>query len=135
MINGIDHIGIAVRSLNAHIPLYRDLFGLGEPEIEDVPDQHVRTAIFRTGESRIELLEPIDGEGPIAAFLERRGEGIHHVALKSTEIQGDISRVLDGGLRMIDEVPRSGAGGAEIAFVHPKSTGSVLYELCHREEH
>lgn len=135
MINGIDHIGIAVHSLESHIPLYRDVFGLGEPEIEDVPEQQVRTAIFHTGESRVELLEPVDGSGPIASFLERRGEGIHHVALKSEGIRDDIARVLDSQLRMIDEEPREGAGGAHIAFIHPKSTGSVLVELCEREEH
>lgn len=132
MINGIDHIGIAVRSLEARIPFYRDVLGLGPPVLEEVADQQVRTAIFHTGESRVELLEPIDGAGPIAVFLERHGEGIHHVALKSEGVRDDIARVLGADLRMIDEEPRAGAGGARIAFVHPKSTGSVLLELCER---
>lgn len=134
MINGIDHIGIAVHSLETHIPFYRDVLGLGEPEIEEVPDQQVRTAIFHTGGSRVELLEPVDDSGPIAAFLERRGEGIHHVALASEGIGDDIARVVGSGLRMIDKEPRPGAGGAQIAFVHPKSAGSVLLELCQRSE-
>lgn len=134
MIDGIDHIGIAVRSIAERIPFYRDTLGLGPPEIEDVPDQSVRTAVFVTGGSRIELLEPLGGEGPIARFLESRGEGIHHVALKSSDIHGEIARVLTDGSRMIDEVPRDGAGGARIAFVHPRSSGSVLVEFCSRSE-
>ncbi len=135
MINGIDHIGIAVKSLEERIPFYRDVLGLGEPEVEEVADQQVRTAIFDTGAGRVELLEPINGAGPIAAFLERSGEGIHHLALKSEEIEQDISAVLSADLRMIDSQPRSGAGGARIAFVHPKSTGSILLELCQRTPH
>ncbi|MFW5693747.1 MAG: methylmalonyl-CoA epimerase [Alkalispirochaeta sp.] len=132
MINGIDHVGIAVKSLEERIPFYRDVLGLGEPEIEEVADQQVRTAIFDTGAGRVELLEPINGAGPIGAFLTSRGEGIHHIALKSTGIEQDISAVISADLNMIDSEPRPGAGGARIAFIHPKSTGSVLLELCER---
>jgi methylmalonyl-CoA/ethylmalonyl-CoA epimerase len=134
MNRGIDHIGIAVHSLDERIPFYRDVLGLGEPEIEEVADQRVRTAIFVTGESRIELLEPINGEGPIAAFLEKRGEGIHHVALGSSDVTASLAAVRGANLRLIDEVPRPGAGGAQIGFVHPASTGSVLLEFCQRGE-
>lgn len=139
MIDGIDHIGIAVRSLDERIPFYRDVLGLGEPEIESVPDQRVRTAVFHTGGSRLELLEPLDGEGPIARFLEKRGEGIHHLALRSAAapgggIEAAIAAVLEADLRMIDTAPRDGAGGARIAFVHPASTGGVLLEFCERSE-
>ncbi len=132
MIQGIDHIGIAVRSLVDRIPFYRDVLGLGEPEIEEVEDQAVRTAVFHTDAGRIELLEPLHEGSPIATFLERRGEGIHHVALATDDITGGIGAVRDAGMRMIDAEPRAGAGGADIAFVHPKSTGSVLVELCQR---
>lgn len=132
MINGIDHIGIAVRSLEERIPFYRDVLGLGDPEIEEVPDQGVRTAIFPTGAGRIELLEATSEESPIARYLEKNGEGIHHVALGSTDIGAAIATVRDAGLRMIDEKPRDGAGGARIAFVHPKSSGGVLLEFCSR---
>jgi methylmalonyl-CoA/ethylmalonyl-CoA epimerase len=128
----IDHIGIAVRSLEERIPFYRDILGLGEPEIETVDDQKVRTAIFFAGEGRLELLEATDPESPIAKYIEKNGEGIHHIALRTPDIEGAIAGVLDADLRMIDSKPRGGAGGAEIAFVHPKSTGGVLLEFCWR---
>lgn len=130
MINGINHLGIAVRSLDERIPFYRDVLAMGEPEIEIVPEQKVRVAIFPTEAGRIELLEPTSAESPIARFIEKNGEGIHHVALGSTDINGEISAVESAGLRMIDSAPREGAGGSRIAFVHPKSTGGVLLEFC-----
>ena len=132
MISGIDHIGIAVKSLEERIPLYRDVLGLGEPKIEVVPEQKVRVAVFPTDHGRIELLEPTSPESPIALFIEKKGEGIHHVALGTDDIRSQIAGVDDAGLRMIDAEPRGGAGGAQIAFVHPKSTGSVLLEFCER---
>jgi methylmalonyl-CoA/ethylmalonyl-CoA epimerase len=144
MIELIDHIGIAVRSLEERIPFYRDVIGLGEPEIETVKDQKVRTAVFFVGagasagdsgidrRGRIELLEATDPESPIAKFIEKNGEGIHHIALRTSGLEDAIADVLDAELRMIDSKPRSGAGGAEIAFVHPKSTGGVLLEFCRR---
>ncbi|MDA3948743.1 MAG: methylmalonyl-CoA epimerase [Spirochaeta sp.] len=137
MVEMIDHIGIAVRSLEERIPFYRDVLGLGEPEIETVADQKVRTAVFFVGADtdrggRLELLEATDPESPIAKYIEKNGEGIHHIALRTPDLEGAIAGVLDGELRMIDEKPRGGAGGAEIAFVHPKSTGGVLLEFCRR---
>ena len=132
MVHGIDHAGIAVRSLEERIPFYRDVLGLGEPEIEEVPAQKVRVAMFQTGAGRIELLEPTSPESPIAKFIEKNGEGIHHLALGTEDINGAIQAVEAPGLRMIDSVPREGAGGARIAFVHPKSSGGVLLEFCRR---
>ncbi|TVR66874.1 MAG: methylmalonyl-CoA epimerase [Spirochaetaceae bacterium] len=132
MIRGIDHIGIAVRSLDERVPFYRDTLGLGEPEIEEVPEQKVRVAMFHTGAGRLELLEPTSPESPIAKFMEKNGEGIHHLALGTEDITGSIGAVEGAGLRMIDSVPREGAGGAQIAFVHPKSSGGVLLEFCRR---
>ncbi len=132
MITGIDHIGIAVESLETRIPFYRDVLGMGEPEIEEVAEQKVRVAVFYTPHGRIELLEPTSPESPVAAFLEKKGEGIHHLALGSDAIEAQIAGVQEAGLRMIDATPRDGAGSAKIAFVHPKSTGSVLLEFCRR---
>lgn len=133
MIDGIDHIGIAVKSLEDRIPFYRDVLAMGEPEIEEVPEQKVRTAIFHTNHGRVELLEPTADDSPIAKFLERNGEGIHHLALGTADITGAITAVNSANLRMIDSSPRGGAGGAKIAFAHPKSTGGVLLEFCQRE--
>ncbi len=132
MITGIDHVGIAVRSLDERVPFYRDVLAMGEPELEEVPEQKVRVAMFRTGAGRIELLEPTDPESPIAKFIEKNGEGIHHLALGTGEINAGIAAVETAGLRMIDSTPRDGAEGAQIAFVHPKSTGGVLLEFCRR---
>ena len=105
---------------------------MGEPEIESVPDQKVRVAIFATAHGRIELLEPTSPESPIAKYLEKKGEGIHHVALGSADVTEEIASVTDAGLRMIDSEPREGAGDAHIAFTHPASTGGVLLEFCSR---
>lgn len=132
LIGGIDHIGIAVRSLEERVPFYRDVLGLGEPEIEEVAEQKVRVAMFHTGAGKVELLEPTSPESPIAKFMDKNGEGIHHVALGTGDITASIGAVEAAGLRMIDSVPREGAGGAQIAFVHPKSSGGVLLEFCRR---
>lgn len=131
-IGRIDHLGIAVRSIEAAMPLYTGMLGLSLHEIEEVPDQKVRTAVFPVGESRIELLEPTSPESPVAKFLEKRGEGIHHVALGVSDVTEALARLKAEGATLIDETPRKGAGGALIAFVHPKSTGGVLLELCQR---
>ncbi len=133
MIQGIDHIGIAVRSLEERIPFYRDVLGMTGMVIEEVPEQKVRVAMFPTAAGRIELLEPTDPESPIAKFIEKNGEGIHHLALGSSDLTEEIAAVNDAGLRMIDQSPREGAEGALIAFAHPKSTGSVLLEFCTRK--
>jgi len=131
-IGKIDHLGIAVRSIEAAMPLYTGMLGLELHEIEEVADQMVRTAVFPVGESRIELLEPTSPESPVAKFLEKRGEGIHHVALGVQDVAAALAKLKAEGARLIDEAPRRGAGGAMIAFVHPKSTGGVLLELCQR---
>lgn len=132
MIDGIDHVGIAVRSLAERIPFYRDVLALGEPELTEVPDQKVRIAIFCRGAGRIELLEPSSDDSPIKKFLEVHGEGIHHIAFATDPIETGISAIEGAGLRMIDCVPRIGAEGSRIAFIHPKSTGGVLVEFCQR---
>lgn len=131
-IGKIDHLGIAVHSIEAAMPLYTGMLGLELHEIEEVEDQKVRTAVFPVGESRIELLEPTSPDSPVAKFLEKRGEGIHHVALGVQDVAAALARLKAEGARLIDEAPRKGAGGAMIAFVHPKSTGGVLLELCQR---
>ena len=133
MIKKVDHIGIAVKNLEDAIKIWENL-GLKVEEIEEVPDQKVRTAIFHAGETRIELLEATAEDSPIAKFIEKRGEGIHHIALGVENIEEHLEKLKEKGFRLIDEKPRIGAGGAKIAFVHPKSVGGVLLELCEREE-
>ncbi len=132
MFKKIDHVGIAVKNLEEAIKVWEGL-GLKVEEIEEVPDQKVRTAIIHIGESRIELLEPTAEDSPIAKFIAKRGEGIHHIALGVTNIEEHLRELKEKGYRLIDEKPRIGAGGAKIAFVHPKSVTGVLLELCERE--
>ncbi|KUH33221.1 MULTISPECIES: methylmalonyl-CoA epimerase [Thermococcus] len=133
MIKKIDHVGIAVKNLEEAIKVWEGL-GLKVEEIEEVPDQKVRTAIIHVGESRIELLEPTAEDSPIAKFIAKRGEGIHHIALGVDDIEGQLEKLKGEGYRLIDEQPRIGAGGARIAFVHPKAVTGVLLELCERKE-
>ena len=128
-IGPIDHIGIAVRSLEEAMAFYRDTLGLPLAEIEEVEDQLVRTAIFCTGEGRVELLEATSPDSPIAKFLEKRGEGIHHMAVRVTDIQAKLTELEAAGAQLIDRTPRIGAGGHLIAFVHPKAAHGVLLEL------
>lgn len=132
-IGKIDHLGIAVRSLEAAMPLYADALTLPLHETEEVPEQKVRAAIFTVGESRLELLEPTSPESPVAKFIEKRGEGLHHVALGVPDVAAALAHLKAMGCQLIDEKPRVGAGGALIAFVHPKSTHGVLLELCQRK--
>ncbi|MBP1910989.1 methylmalonyl-CoA epimerase [Thermococcus stetteri] len=132
MIKKIDHVGIAVKNLEEAIKVWEGL-GLKVDEIEEVPDQKVRTAIIHVGESRIELLEATSEDSPIAKFIAKRGEGIHHIALGVDNIEEHLEKLKEAGYRLIDEKPRIGAGGAKIAFVHPKSVTGVLLELCQRE--
>lgn len=126
---GIDHIGIAVSDLDAAIRLYRSLFGSGPDSTEEVADQKVRTAFFSAGESNIELLEPTGDDSPISKFLARRGDGIHHICLAVADLERFLDELRQSGVRLIDSVPRTGAHGKRVAFVHPKSTGGVLIEL------
>ncbi|ASJ02289.1 methylmalonyl-CoA epimerase [Thermococcus profundus] len=132
MFKKIDHVGIAVKNLEEAIKVWEGL-GLKVDEIEEVPDQKVRTAIIHVGESRIELLEPTSEDSPIAKFIAKRGEGIHHIALGVDDIEGHLEKLKEAGYRLIDEKPRIGAGGAKIAFVHPKAVTGVLLELCQRD--
>lgn len=124
----LDHVGIAVRDLTAATALFRTLLGREPSGTEDVPGERVRVAFFQVGETRIELLEPTAPDSPVAKFLEKRGEGIHHFALAVADVDGEAARLRASGATLAGE-PRSGAGGARVAFVHPKSAGGVLVEL------
>lgn len=130
MVQNVNHIGIAVRSIEAQREFYEGALGAVFESIEEVPSQKVRVAFFRIGDVRLELLEPTDPAGPVATFLDKRGEGLHHIAFTVDDIQARIAELKRAGLRMIDEVPRPGAHHMRIAFVHPKSTFGVLTELC-----
>jgi methylmalonyl-CoA/ethylmalonyl-CoA epimerase len=129
-VKAINHIGIAVRSIDAQRPFYEGTLGGVFEGVEEVPDQRVRVGFFRINEVRLELLEPTEPGSPVAAFLDKRGEGLHHVAFTVEDLEARIAELKQSGLRMIDEVPRPGAHHMRIAFVHPKSTFGVLTELC-----
>jgi methylmalonyl-CoA/ethylmalonyl-CoA epimerase len=126
----IEHIGIAVRNLGASIGFYEKILGLRCYNTEEVADQKVKTAFFKVGKTKIELLESTDPEGPIAKFIEKRGEGIHHIAFAVKDIEKNLKLAGDKGVQLIDIVPRKGAEGLDIAFIHPKSTSGVLIEIC-----
>jgi methylmalonyl-CoA/ethylmalonyl-CoA epimerase len=126
----IEHIGIAVNSLDDSIHFYEKVLGLSCYKIEEVPDQKVRTAFFMIGQTKIELLESTDPDGPIGKFIEKRGEGIHHIAYAVDGIDERLSEAEAAGIRLIDRTARQGADGLSIAFLHPKSTFGVLTELC-----
>ena len=130
MTEKINHIGIAVHSLDASIPFYRDQLGMTFEGTEEVPDQKVRVAFLQVGESRIELLEATSEDSPVAKFIEKKGEGIHHIAYEVDDVEKAIAGMKHSGARMIDETPRKGAHNSLIAFVHPKASGGVLTELC-----
>lgn len=126
----IEHIGIAVRSIDQARAFYEKVLGLRCYAVEEVPDQKVKTAFFRIGPTKIELLESTDPEGPIGRFLEKRGEGIHHIAFAVPDVSAALAEAKNAGVQLIDDRPRGGAEGLQIAFLHPKSTGGVLTELC-----
>jgi methylmalonyl-CoA/ethylmalonyl-CoA epimerase len=126
----IEHIGIAVTSLNDAIPFYENVLGLKCYNIEEVADQKVKTAFFMVGRTKIELLESTDPEGPIGKFIEKRGEGLHHIAFAVEGIEDRLNEAAAAGVRLIDSLPRNGAEGMSIAFLHPKSTFGVLTEFC-----
>lgn len=132
MINakGVNHIGIAVRSIAEHHEYYERLLGAEFEGVENVPAQKVKVAFFRLGCVRLELLEPTSLYSPIAKFLDKRGEGLHHIAFSVEQLDARIRELQESGLRMIDEHPRRGAHHMQIAFLHPASTGGVLTELC-----
>ncbi len=126
----IEHIGIAVKNLDESIKYYQDVLGLECYNIEEVKDQKVKTAFFKVGETKIELLESTDPEGPIGKYVEKKGEGVHHIAFAVENIEEKLKHAENKGIRLVDEVPRKGAEGLDIAFLHPKSTFGVLTELC-----
>ena len=130
-ISHIEHLGIAVKSLEEAIPYYENILGLKCYSIEEVADQKVKTAFFKVGQTKIELLEPTSEDSTIAKFIEQRGEGIHHMAFAIEDgVANALAEVEAKGVRLIDKAPRKGAEGLNIAFLHPKSTCSVLTELC-----
>lgn len=126
----VDHIGVAVASLDEALSFYRDSLGLAVHEIEEVADQKVRVAMLPVGPTNIELLEPTSPDSPIARFLEKKAPGIHHIAVAVTDIDSVLADLKARGVRLINEEPLTGAGGKRIAFVHPAATGGVLLELC-----
>ena len=129
-ISHIEHIGIAVKNLEEAIPFYENVLGLKCYAIEEVADQKVKTAFFRVGEVKIELLESTDPEGPIGKFIANRGEGVHHMAFAVENLESCLAEAEEKGIRLIDHQPRKGAEGLHIAFLHPKSTIGVLTEFC-----
>ncbi|MDD3437890.1 MAG: methylmalonyl-CoA epimerase [Clostridiaceae bacterium] len=133
MVSKIDHIGIAVSNLDEAVKLYRDVLGLELHGTEVVPEQKVKVAFLPVGDTEVELLESTSAEGPIAKFIEAKGQGIQHIAFRVDDIEAALEEMKAKGMRLIDEKPRYGAGGAKIAFLHPKSTGGVLIELCERK--
>jgi methylmalonyl-CoA/ethylmalonyl-CoA epimerase len=126
----IEHIGIAVKSLSDAIPFYEKVLGLTCYAVEEVKDQKVKTAFFMVGQTKIELLESTDPEGPIGKFIEKKGEGIHHIAFAQEDIAASLKVAEENGVQLIDKNPRKGAEGLNIGFLHPKSTFGVLMEFC-----
>lgn len=126
----IEHIGIAVKSLEAAIPFYEEMLGLKCYSIEEVAEQKVKTAFFMVGQTKIELLESTDPEGPVGKFIEKKGEGIHHMAFAVNGLADTLNELGEKGVQLIDKTPRKGAEGLNIAFLHPKATFGVLTELC-----
>jgi methylmalonyl-CoA/ethylmalonyl-CoA epimerase len=129
-IKHIEHIGIAVKSIEESLPYWEGVLGLKCYAIEEVADQKVKTAFFKVGQTKIELLESTDPEGPVGKFIEKKGEGVHHIAFAVENIEEALLEAKEKGVRLIDEVPRKGAEGLSIGFLHPKSTHGVLTEFC-----
>lgn len=128
----IDHLGLAVNSIDEGKKFWSDILGLAFEGAETVAEQKVTTAFFPVGESEVELLESTSPEGPVAKYIEKRGAGIQHVAFRVENIEAALAELKEKGVKLIDQEPRIGAGGARIAFLHPKATGGVLVELCER---
>ncbi len=129
----IDHIGIATRELKEATAVWRDALGLRVEFTEDIAEQGVRIAMLPIGETHIELLEPLTQESPVGKFLEKRGPGIHHIAIRVDDIEATLGQLKEKGARLIDEAPRIGAGGCLVAFIHPSSTNGVLLELVQQQ--
>lgn len=133
MVNKIDHLGIAVHSIAQARIFYENVLGLSCERIEEVASQKVRTAFFTIGDTHIELLEPTELDSPVARFLDKHGEGIHHIGYLSNDIEQELDRARENGIQLINEEPVAGAGGKRIAFLHPKSTHGVLTEICSKK--
>jgi methylmalonyl-CoA/ethylmalonyl-CoA epimerase len=129
----IDHLGIAVNSIDQGRAFWSDILGLQYEGSETVAEQNVTTAFFPVGDSEVELLESTTPDGPVAKFIEKKGEGIQHIAFRVENIDAALDELKQKGVKLIDEQPRIGAGGAKIAFLHPRSTGGILVELCQRD--
>ncbi len=129
---GVDHIGIAAGSMDERADFYTHVLDMAVTGIEEVTDQKVRTAFLPAGESELEILESTTPDGPIATYISKKGEGIHHIALRVDDLEAALEELKIKGVKLIDEAPRCGAGGTKIAFIHPKATGGVLLELCER---
>lgn len=129
-VSHIEHLGVAVKSLEEAIPYWENVLGLKCYNIEEVADQKVKTAFFMVGQTKIELLEPTSEESTIAKYIEKRGQGVHHVAFAVEGIEDALADATEKGVQLIDKAPRKGAEGLSIAFLHPKSTMGVLTELC-----
>ncbi len=133
MVNKLDHIGIAVKDLEESVKFYEEILGLKLQGIETVEEQKVKVAFLPLGDTEIELLEATSPDSPIAKFIENKGQGVQHLAYRVDNIEEALEEMKRKGIRLIDEIPRYGAGGARIAFLHPKSTNGVLVELCERK--
>ena len=132
-ISHIEHIGIAVNSLDEAIPYYEKMLGMKCYAVEEVKDQKVKTAFFKVGETKIELLESTDPQGPIGRFLEKKGQGVHHLAFAVDNVNKSLAELDEKGVQVIDKTARKGAEGLNIGFLHPKSTMGVLTEICGKE--
>ena len=130
----VDHIGIAVHSIDEALSFWQNTLGIECTGVEEVAEQRVKTAFLPLGDTEIELLEATSEDSPVAKFIEKKGEGIHHLALRVDDLEAALAELKEKGIRLIDETPRYGAGGARIAFVHPKATGGILLELSERKE-
>jgi len=133
MIKKVSHLGIAVKNLDEAIDFYQKM-GFELEKVEEVPSQKVRVAFFPVGDVRIELLEATSDDSPIAKYIEKRGQGIHHLAFATDNIEKELEEIAEKDIRVIDKTPRPGAHGAKIAFLHPKSTYGVLIEVCKEKE-
>lgn len=134
MLKSLNHIGIAVKSLDESVKIYRDLLGLGEPEIVELPDQKLKVAIFKLETYKIELVQPTSPDSVMTNFLDKRGPGIHHLCFNVDKIEEKLETLIANGVTLIDEKPRIGAMGQKIAFISPKSTDGVLIELLENHE-
>ena len=133
-LKNIDHIGIAVTNMQESLSFWETSLGIEPHGIQEVPGQKLRTAFLPIGETEIELLESTSAESSVAKFIEKHGEGLHHIAIRVDDIDAALAELKAKGIKLIDETPRNGAGGARIAFVHPKATHGVLLELCERKQ-